>query len=385
MVIGVRFGEDFAHLAVGLLSLLRPALAEGIIAEPKVFPSERLPKAGLFKAGNLLGAHEIDFCASPEPRVLLNDDEGHRLLVFSLYCGVGNSFEKRVVFFAGQPPPAAKQHIGKRMAFVPRLGQLLHLAQNVPVYGLKPAFVVFELPQPKLGDLFHHTLHQRIVVFFVHCTQPLSNSFSAVVKLPFYRTLGNTHSACDFRDRESFKVMQPDDLSYSLRQLSDAFVQFVSFFGQCVQLGGVLPLPVVEGQVFQGFKRQIAAKAPYHIQGAVFRNTAHPSAEFPAVLQGVQFHPCGDKGVLRRILRHMLIVRYGNGRGHHRPLMADDKGFIRALFSGQRQHDQRFIAFVSVNDVRPPFAELENFRFCKRLSYRRELNRKGWVGKELFF
>ena len=160
--------------------------------------------------------------------------------------------------------------------FFGTFGKLLYLAKYVLIDLLKPALVIYDLPKLELFHLFHNTLNQRITILFIHGTKFLSDSFSAIMKLPFDRPLGDTHTVCNLRDRKIFKIMQEDDLLDLFRQHFNAFVHFVSLFGQCIHLCEALRTVIREMQVVHNVQGDIASVSVDHIQCAVFGNTAHP-------------------------------------------------------------------------------------------------------------
>ena len=144
--VGLTDSQNRLRPVVSGERLLLFTVAEKIIAEPEPFSAERLHEACLFEPGNLLVFHELHPGTAVNPGILTDNDKGHNLLVFAFLGGVCNAGKQRVVLVAGEPPPAAHQHVCKRVLLRPAFGKLLDLAEHLPIHLFKSAFIVFDLP-----------------------------------------------------------------------------------------------------------------------------------------------------------------------------------------------------------------------------------------------
>ena len=97
-----------------------------------------------------------------------------------------------------------------------------------------------------------------------------------------------------------------------------------------------------------------------------------------AVTQLGKVHPRRNEGILRGVLRRIVVSRHLVGCSHHRALMTENERFIGFFVAKQRHLHKELIVFVGM------FVHSVPFLLSGAFTYKCRKREKGWVAGENF-
>ena len=124
--------------------------------------------------------HESDFFIAGKPSEFLSRDHHHNVLVMTVLGCFSDSFQNLIVLFAGKPPIAPQEGIGKHSVLFSGLRQRLDVGKNGAILFFKTAFVASDLPEFEHLYLTHDAGDEAFVfvISLFHDSVSLSQLFS---------------------------------------------------------------------------------------------------------------------------------------------------------------------------------------------------------------